>query len=123
MTPLLSPTHPEIERSKLRIVLSVIAHSIGMVMIGSDVLVSLVLGEASIPNAATGVPLVMRTPLALGLYDTGMLLTAVFSALSIYIYLHGKKPSGGLWWARAGVFVLALVTTIAGVLLALPSGR
>lgn len=114
-TPHLS--EPAVQRSRYLVAFAVVAHTIGVILMGSKALVALVTGEVSIPNAATGVPLVIHQALPLGLYITGMALTAVFSGICIHVYLQAKKPAGALWWARTWVFVLGLGTTLAGVIL------
>lgn len=112
-------SEPAVQRSGYLIAFTVVAHTIGVILMGSKALVALVTGEVSIPNAATGVPLVIHQPLPLGLYITGLVLTAVFSGICIHVYLHAKKPAGALWWARMGVFVLGLGCTLGGVILAM----
>lgn len=116
-------SEPAVERSRYLIVFAVVAHTIGVILMGSKAVVALVTGEVSIPNAATGVPLVIHQALPLGLYITGLALTAVFSGICIHVYLHAKKPAGVLWWARTGVFVLGLSSTLGGVILAMGSQR
>lgn len=123
MTTLPDPTLPEVQRSRVFIVCAVLAHTVGVVLMASKALVTLITGEAAIPNAATGVPLVIQQPLPLGLYAAGLALTAAFSAISIHIYLCGKKPAGALWWARAAVFGVGLAATLAGVILAMGGQR
>lgn len=118
------PTQPEVQRSRVLIVCAVLAHTVGFVLVASKALVTLITGEAAIPNVATGVPLVIHHPLPLGLYAAGLVLTAAFTAISTHIYLCGKKPAGALWWSRAAVFaVVGLAAALSGVILAMAGHR
>jgi len=119
MSTLSRSSEPAVERSRYLVAFAVVAHTIGVILMASKALVALVTGEVSIPNAATGVPLVIHHALPLGLYITGLVFTAVFSGICVHIYLHAKKPTGALWWARVGVFVLGLGSTLGGVILAM----
>ena len=112
-----------VERSRFVVAFAVLAHSIGAILMTSKAMVALVTGEVSVPNAATGIPLVIRQALPLGLYIAGLLLTAVFSGICIHVYLRAKKPTGALRWTRMGVFVLGLSTTLAGVIVAMVAQR
>ncbi|MDO9134177.1 hypothetical protein [Hydrogenophaga sp.] len=116
-------SEPAVERSRYLVAFAVVAHTIGVILMASKALVALVTGEVSIPNAATGVPLVIQQALPLGLYIAGLALTAVFSGICIHVYLQAKKPAGALWWARTGVFVLGLGSTLAGVIVAMAAQR
>lgn len=112
-------SEPVVHRSRYLVAFAVVAHTIGVILMASKAMVALVTGEVAIPNAATGVPLVIHQALPLGLYIAGLALTAVFSGISIHVYLQAKKPSGVLWWARTGVFVLGMGSTLGGVILAM----
>lgn len=114
---------PSVERSRYVVAFAVVAHTIGAILMTSKALVALVTREVSIPNAATGVPLVIHQALPLGLYITGLVLTAAFSGICIHVYLHAKKPVGALRWARMGVFVVGLGCTLAGVIVAMVAQR
>lgn len=116
-------SEPSVQRSRYLVAFAVVAHTIGVMLMGSKALVALITGEVSIPNAATGVPLVIHQALPLGLYITGLALTAVFSGICIHVYLQAKKPAGALWWARTGAFVLGLGTMLGGVILAMAAQR
>jgi len=116
-------SEPTVQRSRYVVAFAVVAHTISVILMGSKALVALVTGEVAIPNAATGVPLVIHQTLPLGLYTMGLTLTAFFSGICIHVYLQGKKPAGALWWARTGVFVLGLGCTLGGVILAMVAQR
>lgn len=119
MQPASRNPEPPVERSRFVVAFAVAAHSIGVIWTSAQALVALATGEVAVPNAATGIPLVIRQPVPLGLYISGLALTAVFSGICIHVYLHGKKPAGALRWARMGVFALGLSATLAGVIMAM----